>query len=197
MGDRFLHTVFCFRESFPQFLQETLQHKILGQLIGVGKQGRGNQLPHPHTDPLQQFSIEPRSHTDSQNPAEFSLKGKPIHNFSIDPTSSIRTQLQTPFFRGRHGGAGKKRGEENLTNDTLPKRGFGHPPSYGMFSTPLRCQCSVFPVQESTTEQNRSSFGGIQKFSGERVLWYVFLPHTFCTPPYHGPSFCGRLLRDF
>ena len=57
----------------------------------------------------------------------------------------------------------------------LPKRGFG-PPSYGTFSTPLRCQCSVFPVQKATTEQTRSSFGGVQKFSGECVLWYVSPP---------------------
>ena len=82
---------------------------------------------------------------------------------------------------------------ENLTNDTPPQKGFG-PPSYGTFSTPLTCQCSVFPVQKSTTEQTRRSFGGVQKFSGERVLWYVFHPpNTFCTPPYHGPRDTGRL----
>ena len=32
-------------------------------------------------------------------PAKPSPKGKPIRNFSIDPTSSIRTQLRTPFLR--------------------------------------------------------------------------------------------------
>ena len=37
-----------------------------------------------------------------------------------------------------------------------------------------------FPVQESTAEQARSSFGGVHKYSGERVLWYVF----FFLPPY-------------
>ena len=57
------------------------------------------------------------------------------------------------------------------------------PPSYGTFSTPLRCQGSVFPVQKSTTEQTRSSSGGVQKFSGERVLWYVFLPAYVLHPP--------------
>ena len=85
-------------------------------------------------------------------------------------------------------GGGKKRGVENLTNDTPSQKGVLDPPSYGSFSTPLRCQCSVFPVQKSTTEQTKSSFGGVQKFSGERVLWYVSSPHTFCTPPYHGPK---------
>ena len=85
--------------------------------------------------------------------------------------------------RERHGG--ETRGGRKTSRMTPPK-GFG-PPLYGTFSIPLRCQCSVFPVQKSTTEQTKSSFGGVQKFSGESVLWYVFLPGTFCTPPYHGP----------
>ena len=48
----------------------------------------------------------------------------------------------------------------------LPKGGFG------------------FPVQKSTTQQTRSSFGGVQKCSGERVLWYVFLPPYVLHPPH-------------
>ena len=63
------------------------------------------------------------------------------------------------------------------------------PPSYGTFSTPLRCQCSVFPVPKSTTEQTKSSFGGVQKLSGERVLWYVFLPPYVLHPPISPPNF--------
>ena len=65
------------------------------------------------------------------------------------------------------------------------------PPSYGTFSTPLKCQCSVFPVQKSMTEQTRSSFGGVQKFSGERVLWYVLLPPYVLHPPISRPNFGG------
>ena len=79
-------------------------------------------------------------------------------------------------LRGRHGGVEKRGGWKSSQMTPLPKKGFGPPPSYGTFSTLLGCQCSVFPVQKSTTEQTRSSFGGIQKYSGERVLWYVFLP---------------------
>ena len=55
--------------------------------------------PIDDTDPIRKFSVDPGSHTDLQNPAEFSPKGKPIRNFSIDPTSSIRTRLRTPFLR--------------------------------------------------------------------------------------------------
>ena len=69
----------------------------------------------------------------------------------------------------------KRGGCKTSQMTTLPKRGSG-PPSYGTFSTPLRCQRSVFPVSIFTTEQTRSSFGGVQKFSGERALWYVFFP---------------------
>ena len=83
-------------------------------------------------------------------------------------------------------GGGKKRGEENLTNDTPPERGFG-PPSYCTFSTPLGCRCSVFPVRKSTPEQTRSSFGGSRIFREGALSDTLSSPHTFCTPPYHGP----------
>ena len=47
----------------------------------------------------EKFIIGPGSYTDLQNPAEFSPKGKPIRNLSIDFTLSIRTRLRTPFLR--------------------------------------------------------------------------------------------------
>ena len=55
--------------------------------------------PIDDTDSIQKFSIDPGSHTHLQNQAEFSPKVKPIRNFSIDPTSSIRTRLRTPLLR--------------------------------------------------------------------------------------------------
>ena len=54
--------------------------------------------PIDDTDPTRKFSIDPGSHTDWQNPAEFSPKGKPIRNFSIGPTSSIRTSIADAIF---------------------------------------------------------------------------------------------------
>ena len=92
-----------------------------------------------------------------------------------------------PLMRGRHGGV-EKRGAWKTSRMTLsPKMGLD-PPSYGTFSTLLRCQCSVFAVQKSRTEQTRSSFGGVQKFPGERVLWYVFLPPYVFHPPMSRPT---------
>ena len=60
---------------------------------GVGKQGRGNHPPYRRYGRDTKIQYRHQSHTDLQNPAEFSRKGKPIRNFSINPTSSIRTSI--------------------------------------------------------------------------------------------------------
>ena len=98
-----------------------------------------------------------------------------------------RIFLGNPRTDPAMGGWKKGGGRKTSRMTPPPKRGFG-PSSYGAFSTPLRCQCSVFPVPKSTTEQNRSSFGGAQKFSGERVLRYVFLPPYVLHPPISRPN---------
>ena len=77
-------------------------------------------------------------------------------------------------LRGRHGGVEKREGG-----------GKPHELVRCAFH-PLRCRCSVFPVQESKA---RSSFGRVQKFSGERVLWYAFLPPYVLHPPISRPNF--------
>ena len=71
------------------------------------------------------------------------------------------------------------------------------PPSYGTSSTPLRCQCSVFPVQKSTTEQTRCSFGGVPKSSGERVLWYVVLPPYVLHPRHITAQVACKILGNY
>ena len=77
------------------------------------------------------------------------------------------------------------------------QKGVLDPFSYSTFPTPpLRCQCDVFPVQKSTTERTRSSFGGVQKLLGECVLWYVFLPPYVLHPLYHCPT-AGCLVAWF
>ena len=82
----------------------------------------------------------------------------------------------------------EKRGGRKTSRMTpLPKRGFG-PPSYGTFSTPLRCQCSVFPVQKSPRQSSPKALLEGSKHFRERAFSGTFSsPHTFCTPPYHGP----------
>ena len=89
-------------------------------------------------------------------------------------------------------GGWQKEGLENLTNDTPPKKGFWTPPSYGTFSTPLNCQCSVFPVQKSTTEQARSSFGGAKNFRESAFSGTFSFPIRFA-PPHITAQICrGR-----
>ena len=86
-------------------------------------------------------------------------------------------------------GVEKRGGEGNLTNDTPPKRGFG-PPSHGTFSNPPQVSVLCFACTKSTTEQTRSSFGGVQKsFGRARSLVRFPPPIRFATHPYHGPSF--------
>ena len=102
---------------------------------------------------------------------------------SYDPDDLVES------FRGRHGGVEKRGGRKTSRMTPLPKRGFG-PRLVRYVFHPLRCQCSVFPVQESATEQTRSSFGGVQNFSGGHVFsGTCFSPHTFCT-------LSGPVLRD-
>ena len=89
------------------------------------------------------------------------------------------------------GGWKKEGGGKTSRMTPFPKRGFG-PLLVRYVFHPLRGQCSFFLVQKSTTKQTRSSFGGVQKFSGERVLWYVFLPPYVLHPPKHSPIDVSR-----
>ena len=89
------------------------------------------------------------------------------------------------------GGVEKRGGWKTSRMTPLSQKGFWTPPLARYVSTPLRCQCSVFPVQKSTTEQTRSFFGEVQKFSGERALWYVFLPPYVLHPPISRPKSLG------
>ena len=82
----------------------------------------------------------------------------------------------------------EKRGGWKTSRMThLPKRGFGPPLVWYVFHPPqvsvLCFSCTKIHVQKSTTEQTRSSFRGVQKFSGERVLWCVLLPPHVLQPP--------------
>ena len=56
--------------------------------------------PIDDTDPIRKFGycIDPGAARTGKNTAEFSPKGKPIRNFSIDPKSSIRTPIADAIF---------------------------------------------------------------------------------------------------
>ena len=91
-------------------------------------------------------------------------------------------------------GGGKKRGEENLTNDTPPKKGFC------TFSTPsgVRLCCSCTKNRRCRTE---ALLEGSKNYRESAFSGTFSSPHTFCTPPYHGPRILGQhpfpLYREF
>ena len=86
----------------------------------------------------------------------------------------------------------EKRGGWKTSRMTpLPKGGFG-PPSYGTFSTPLKCQCSVFPVEKSRQSRPEALFEWSRIFREGAFSGTFSSPHTFCTRPYHGPRFVGK-----
>ena len=64
------------------------------------------------------------------------------------------------------------------------------PPSYGAFSTPLRCQCSDFPVSQNPRQSRPEALlEGSKNFRESAFSGTFSSPHTFCTPPpYHGPT---------
>ena len=51
------------------------------------------------------------------------------------------------------------------------------------FPPPRVSLLCFFCVQRSKTQHTRSSLGGVQTFSGGCVVWCIFLPHRFSTPP--------------
>ena len=70
----------------------------------------------------------------------------------------------------------------------MGKKGFWTPPPVRYVFHPPQVSVLCFSCTKSTTEQTRSSFGGVQNFSGERVLWYVFLPPCVLHPPPHSTA---------
>ena len=73
-------------------------------------------------------------------------------------------------------GGGKKGGVENLTNDTPPKKGFWTPPRTVRFPPPSSVSALFFLYKDPRQSRPEALLGGVQTFSGQRVLWYLFLP---------------------
>ena len=83
----------------------------------------------------------------------------------------------------------EKRGGWKTSRMTpLPKRGVIGPPLIRYVFHPPQVSVLCFSCTKFTTEQTRSSFGGVQNFSGGRVLWYVFLPPYVLHPPISRPK---------
>ena len=65
----------------------------------------------------------------------------------------------------------------------LPKRGFGPPPRTVRLPPPSSVSALFFSCTEIHDRADEKLFWRVQKFSGERVLWYVFLTPYVLQPP--------------
>ena len=83
-------------------------------------------------------------------------------------------------IRGRHGGVEKRGGWKTSGMTPLPK-GVLDPPSHGAFSTPLKCPCSVFPVQKIQSRPE-ALLEGSKSFRESAFSGTFSSPHMVCTP---------------
>ena len=102
-------------------------------------------------------------------------------------------------FRGRHGGNGKKRGEENLTKDTPPKMGFWTPPRTVRFPPPSGVSALFFLYKKPRQSWTEAFLEGSKSFRESMFSGTFSSPHTFCTPPHIMAQFLDRkwhFMRD-
>ena len=92
-------------------------------------------------------------------------------------------------------GGGKKRGEENLTNDTPPKRGFGPPLVRYVFHPP---QVSVlcFACTKSRQSRPEALLEGSKHFRESAFSGTFSSPPYVLHPPISRPNPRGRVNRE-
>ena len=96
------------------------------------------------------------------------------------------------IFQRTPWGGGKRRGVENLTNDTPPKKGFWTPPRTVRFPPPSGVSTLFFLYKNPRQSRPEALLEGSKNFRESAFSGTFSSPHTFCTPPYHGPNpfFC-------
>ena len=93
-------------------------------------------------------------------------------------------------------GGGKKRGEENLTNDTPSKKGLWTPVVRYVFHPPqVSVLCFSYTKIHDRAEQ-KLFWRDPKNFRESAFSGTFSSPHTFCTPPYHGPCLCAFFLPE-
>ena len=95
--------------------------------------------------------------------------------------SFARLSQRTPW------GGGKKRGVENLTKDTPPKKGFWTPPRTVRFPPPSGVSALFFLYKNPRQCRPKALLEGSKNFRESAFSGTFSSPHTFCTPPYHSP----------
>ena len=116
-----------------------------------------------------------RASVDKKVPKKNSGQLTPVINYLFKPENKYLGNFcaqRTPW-----GGWKKEGGRKTSRMTSLPKKVLDPPRTvrFPIFSGAV----ALFFLYKITTEQTRSSFEGVQNFSGGRVLWYVFLPLRF------------------
>ena len=99
-------------------------------------------------------------------------QGTKFCNFGVpSPLEPVNSPQQDARINQRTPWGGKKRGLENLMNDTPPQKGFWTPPSSVRFP-PLSGVSALFFLYKNPRQRGPEALlGAVQKFSGECVLW--------------------------
>ena len=79
-------------------------------------------------------------------------------------------------------GGGKKRGVENLTNDTPPRKGFWTTPRMVRFPPPSGVSALFFLYKDPQQSRPEALLEGSKNFRESTFSGSFSSPHTFCTP---------------
>ena len=143
---------------------------------------------------MQEFRVHLRGQTQGDNRAQTEIFADFCRFSPFQETKHLgnadfctKPQIFTGNIRGHHGGGGKRRGVENLTNDTPPKKGFWTPPRTVRFPPPSGVSALFFLYKNPRQSGPEALLEGSKNFRESAFSGTFSSPHTFCTPPYHGP----------
>ena len=91
------------------------------------------------------------------------------------------------LFRGRHAGVEKRGGRKTSRMTPLPTRGFGPPSRTVRFPPPSGISALFFLYKNPLQSRPEALLEGSKNFRESAFSGTFSSPHTFCTPPYHGP----------
>ena len=93
------------------------------------------------------------------------------------------------------GGVEKRGGRKTSRMTSLPKGGFGPPPWYSAFPPRSGVSALFFLYTNARQSRTEALLEGSKNFRESVCSGTFSSPHTFCTPPYHGPN--ERGLRHY
>ena len=112
-------------------------------------------------------------------------------NVSSSPRATTTTQID--ICQRMPWGGGKRRGVENLTNHPPRKKGFWTPPHTVRFPPPSGFSALFFLCKNPRQSRPEALLEGSKNIRESAFSGTFSSPHTFCTPPYHGPNLMQHL----